>query len=165
MTSVRWLNGVLLKGHGVASGLALSSGEVRTSPYPKGTIAMQSPFFAASGLDLSEYWPGTLNLSFSPSVLHLHHPDYCFRDLEWTHLHPPETFSFWRIRLRSVADPGVDVPGLVYWPHPETKARHWQGRSTLEILSPYIDHVFLGQSFQLGVNPTAIRAFDSSCKS
>ena len=157
MTSLRWLNAVLLKGHGVASGLALSSGEARTSPYPKGTIAMQSPFFAALGLDLSEFWPGTLNLSFSHSELHLRHPDYLFRDLEWTHLHPPETFSFWKIRLRSVGDPDLNVPGLVYWPHPETKVRHWQSRSTLEILSPYIDHVFLGQSFELGVNPTAIR--------
>ena len=98
-----------------------------------------------------------LNLSFSPSELHLRHPDYLFRDLEWTHLHPPETFSFWKIRLRSVGDPDLNVPGLVYWPHPETKVRHWQSRSTLEILSPYIDHVFLGQSFELGVNPTAIR--------
>ena len=67
MTSLRWHPGVLFKGHGVASGQALSSGASGISPYPKGTIAMQSPFFAALGLDLSPYWPGTLNLSFAPS--------------------------------------------------------------------------------------------------
>ena len=157
MTSLRWHPGVLFKGHGVASGQALSSGASGISPYPKGTIAMQSPFFAALGLDLSPYWPGTLNLSFSPSELRLRHPDYLFRDLEWTHLHPPETFSFWRIRLRSVGTFHLDVPGLVYWPHPETKVRHWQSRSTLEILAPYVNHVSLGQPFELGVNPASIQ--------
>ena len=161
MTSLRWHPGVLFKGHGVASGQALSSGASGISPYPKGTIAMQSPFFAALGLDLSPYWPGTLNLSFSPSELCLRHPDYLFRDLEWTHLHPPETFSFWRIRLRFVGNNDLTVPGLVYWPHPETKARHWQNQSTLEILAPFIGHLSLGQTVELGVDPAAIQILSS----
>ncbi len=161
MTSLRWHAAVLLKGHGVASGQASGSGASRRSPYPKGTIAMQSPFFAALGLDLSPYWPGTLNLSFSPSELHLSRPDYLFRDVEWTHLHPPESFSFWRIRLRSVGIYDFNVPGLVYWPHPETKVRHWQSRSTLEILAPYVEHLSLGQVFELGVNYAAIQVLNS----
>ena len=57
--------------------------------------------------------------------------------------------------------PDVDVPGLVYWPHPETKARHWQSRSTLEILAPYVEHVSLGQTFELGVNLAAIQVLNS----
>ena len=126
MSSLRWHPVVLLEGHGVASGQALNAGQLKTSPYPKGTIAMQAPFFAALGLDLSLFWPGTLNLSFSPAELQLKNPDYLFRDLEWTHLHPPETFSFWKIRLHSVGAHDFNVPGLVYRPHPETKARHWQ---------------------------------------
>ena len=161
MTALRWHSAVLLKGHGVASGQALSSGAVQTTPYPQGTIAMQSPFFSALGLDLSPYWPGTLNLSFAPSELHLSHPDFCFRDLEWTHLHPPETFSFWRIRLRFVGNKDLNVPGLVYWPHPETKARHWQNQSTLEILAPFIGHLSLGQTVELGVDPAAIQILSS----
>ena len=161
MTSLRWHSAVLLKGHGVASGQALSSGELPASPYPQGTIAMQSPFFSALGLDLSPYWPGTLNLSFAPSELHLIRPDFCFRNLEWTHLHPPETFSFWRIRLRFVGNNDATVHGLVYWPHPETKARHWQNLSTLEILAPYISHLYLGQTVELGVDPAAIQIMSS----
>ncbi len=50
MTTLRWHAAVLVQGHGVASGKAVS-------PYPKGTIEMQLPFFAALGLDLSSYWP------------------------------------------------------------------------------------------------------------
>ena len=161
MTSLRWHSAVLLKGHGVASGQALSSGELPASPYPQGTIAMQSPFFSALGLDLSPYWPGTLNLSFAPSELHLIRPDFCFRNLEWTHLHPPESFSFWRIRLRFVGNNDATVPGLVYWPHPETKSRHWQNLSTLEILAPYISHLYLGQTVELGVDPAAIQIMSS----
>lgn len=157
MSSLRWHPAVLLEGHGVASGQALNAGQLKTSPYPKGTIAMQAPFFAALGLDLSPFWPGTLNLSFSPAELQLKNPDYLFRDLEWTHLHPPETFSFWKIRLRSVGVHDFNVPGLVYRPHPETKARHWQNSSVLEILVPYIDHIRLSELFELGVNPETIQ--------
>jgi hypothetical protein len=71
-----------------------------------------------------------LLLSFSSP-----NPDYSFPDLEWTDLHPPETFSFWKVRLRSVGLLDFDVPGLVYRPHPETKIRHWQNTSVLEILA------------------------------
>jgi hypothetical protein len=45
MTSLSWHAAVLLEGYGVASGLALNSVHLKTTPYPKGTIAMQSPFF------------------------------------------------------------------------------------------------------------------------
>ena len=94
MTSLSWHVVVLLEGHGVASGQALDPVHLKRSPYPKGTIAMQLPVFAALGLDLSPFWPGTLNLSFSPVELQLRNPDYFFQDLKWTHLHPPETFRF-----------------------------------------------------------------------
>ena len=94
---------------------------------------------------------------FSPAELQLKNPDYLFRDLQWTHLHPPETFSFWKIRLRSVGAHDFNVPGLVYRPHPETKARHWQSSSVLEILVPYIDHIRLSEWFELGVNPETIQ--------
>ncbi len=52
-----WRRGVR-QGHGVASGRAPDS------PYPAGTIALQAPLFARHGLDLSPFFPGTLNLHF-----------------------------------------------------------------------------------------------------
>ena len=60
---------------------------------------MQTPVFEQSGIDLSDCWPGTINLSFAPLELRLKDPDHCFQQLHWTDLHPPETFSFWRIGL------------------------------------------------------------------
>lgn len=162
MMSLSWHAAVLLEGHGVASGQALNAGQLKTSPYPKGTIAMQLPFFAGLGLDLSTFWPGTLNLSFAPAELRLGSPDYLFQNLEWTHLHPPETFSFWKIRLRSAGHCDFNVPGLVYYPHPDTKTRHWQGSSVLEILVPFVGPVCLNQRFELGVNPAAIQVVCSS---
>ena len=162
MTSLSWHAAVLLEGHGVASGQALNAGQLKTSPYPNGTIAMKLPFFEVLGLDLSTFWPGTLNLSFAPAELQLGYPDYLFQDLEWTHLHPPETFSFWKIRLRSAGFCDFNVPGMVYYPYPETKARHWQCSSVLEILAPFVGPVCFNQEFELGVNAAAIQVVHSS---
>ncbi len=128
MNSHGWISTRLVAGHGVASG------RTKTSPYPEGTIAMQRPFFAELGLDLSGCWSGTLNLSVAPLELQFRDPDLTFPLLRWTDLHPPETFSFWRITLQSAAD--GEVQALIYHPHPETKERHQQPRSVLEVLAP-----------------------------
>ena len=128
MTSHGWISTKLVAGHGVASGRST------TSPYPEGTIAMQRPLFAELGLDLFGCWPGTLNLSVAPLELQLRDPDVTFPLLRWTELHPPETFSFWRITLQSAAD--GEVQAWIYHPHPETKNRHQQPRSVLEVLAP-----------------------------
>ena len=128
MTSHGWITTKLVAGHGVASGKST------TSPYPEGTIAMQRPLFAELGLDLFGCCPGTLNLSVAPLELQLRDPDVTFPLLRWTELHPPETFSFWRITLQSAAD--GEMQAWIYHPHPETKNRHQQPRSVLEVLAP-----------------------------
>ena len=128
MTRDGWIRTTLVPGHGVASGSSV------TSPYPEGTIAMQQPLFAQRGLDLSGCWPGTLNLSVAPLELRLRDPDHTFPRLHWTDLHPPETFSFWRITLRSDVD--GEVLAWIYYPHPETKERHHQPRSVVEVVAP-----------------------------
>ena len=131
MTLDGWIRTTLVSGHGVASGRST------TSPYPEGTIAMQQPLFAQLGLDLSDCWPGTLNLSVAPLEVQLRDPDHTFPHLHWTELHPPETFSFWRITLQSAAD--GEVPAWIYFPHPETKERHQQPRSVVEVLAPRLN--------------------------
>ena len=55
---LRWWEGELVAGHGVASGRA------NDSPSPAGTIQLQRPHFAAAGIDLSPFEPATLNLAF-----------------------------------------------------------------------------------------------------
>ena len=54
------ISAVVVKGHGVASGVG---GDPR---FPQGTLRIQFPIFSALGLDLSGYHPGTINLSISP---------------------------------------------------------------------------------------------------
>lgn len=135
--------GVVQPGHRVASG----TGE---SPYPQGTIALQKPCFKALGLDLSDCYEATLNISIQPYHAVLKHPSITFAALDWTPLHPPETFSFSRCGLE-VAE--TCYLGWVYYPHPETKQRHFQDATVLEVLAPWIPTVRYGMAIALYLNP------------
>lgn len=119
------VSGTVVPGHRVASGVG------RGSPYPAGTIAMQIPHFRRLGLDLDRYVPATLNVSIAPKRCRLVRPRYTFRRVEWTDLHPPEDFSF---SPCLVGYAGGTYEGLVYHPHPETKARHFQPATTVEVI-------------------------------
>lgn len=147
---LQWHACLLVRGHGVASGKALDS------PYPAGTIALQTPLFAAHGLDLSPYHPGTLNLAFSDSRWQLSHPTAQIEQLHWSDLHPPETFSFWPAMLRWA---GCESPvqGLLYRPHPETKHNHHHSPDRLELLAPWIDGIATAESLELGLDPRRCR--------
>jgi hypothetical protein len=146
-----WWQGRITTGHGVASGRSAHS------PYPAGTIAMQRPIFQSLGLDLSDCWPGTLNLSFAPLELQLRDPDHCFTAVTWTDRHPPETFSFWRVELRSA---GAVQMGWIYYPHPETKQRHWQPATTVELLSAWIPGLKPGAALELRDPRARLRLLD-----
>ncbi|MEY3928372.1 MAG: hypothetical protein RLZZ516_82 [Cyanobacteriota bacterium] len=153
--TLSWWVGQLVAGHGVASGRASDS------PYPAGTITLQAPHFRRLGLDLAPYQPATLNLEFGPGAWQLRNPDHCMPLLRWTDRHPPETFSFWRCRLRWLAPPHHEAPAetdprdreaLIYHPHPETKRAHHHSASRLEVLAPPLGTLPLGTRFALGVD-------------
>ena len=155
MTKVTpWMAGHVVKGHGVASG------QSPDSPYPSGTIAMQRPLFQTLGLDLSDCWPGTINLSFAPHEVKLHSADYCFPDLLWTEHHPPETFSLWRIEI--CLDDHSAIDGWIYRPHPETKQRHWQPNSMLELLAPSLPGVVIGGALSIRDHADRIRVINTA---
>lgn len=134
------LRGIINKGHGVASGASAGS------PYPTGSIAMQAPFFKARGLDLSGCYFGTLNVSITPAKWKIVRPAFLFKNLKWTDLRPPETFLFLPcdITYRAVA-----VKGWLYYPHPETKAAHWQDASVMEIIAPRLEGLGYGELIDL----------------
>ena len=140
--STDWLQieAVVTAGHRVASGTASDS------PYPQGTIAMQTPAFQARGLDLSGYYPATLNLAIAPYHFALKSPAYQFPHLHWTDLCPPETFSFCDCQL---VFQGKTYSGLVYYPHPETKVRHFQSDTLVEVLAPQILGITYGHQVQI----------------
>jgi len=132
--------GIVRQGHRVASG----TGADRR--YPAGTLTLQRPFFAALGFDLSPYHDGTLNVDVAPRTFALARPAHTFRRVEWTHLHPPEDFSFSRC---AVVFGGREFAGWVYTPHPETKAAHFQPPSLLEILAPRIPDIRYGDAVEV----------------
>ena len=142
---LRWHGCRLAAGHGVASGQAADS------PYPAGTIALQAPLFARAGLDLSCCFAGTLNLAFPGGEWRLRQPSWHVEQLRWTDRHPPESFSFWPCQLRWRGAESA-VAGWIYWPHPETKQRHFQPPDRLEVLAPWIDGIAAMDGLELGVD-------------
>jgi hypothetical protein len=132
------VRGIVVEGHRVAS--------QASRDYPYGTIDKQKPFFKALGLDLESFYSGTLNVSIAPLTVEIIAPEYTFRQVAWTDLHPPEDFSFSPCRVR-FGNAGYD--GYVYYPHPETKKRHFQAASILEILAEQIPAVSYGDEVEL----------------
>lgn len=135
------VTGVIVPGHQVAS--------QPSEHYPLGTIAMQLPFFKARGLDLAAYHQATLNVSISPKVFKLAQPELTFRNVNWTPHHPPEDFSFSRCRIK-YRDTAYD--GWIYYPHPETKQRHFQNPSLIEVITTRIPDIAYGDEVELEVS-------------
>lgn len=143
------VRGVVLQGHGVASGRA------DDPRFPEGTIRMQQPFFAALGFDISRFHPATMNVSIAPWRYEPLQPVFTVRQLRWCPLTEPEDFSFYACRVRWRG--GGPCEGLVYRPHPETKPEHFQDPGTLEILTVRLEGLAYGDSVVLELAPEQIR--------
>ncbi|MDY6835078.1 MAG: hypothetical protein SVY53_09810 [Chloroflexota bacterium] len=144
-----WISvqGILQKGYRVASG------QSKDSPYPRGSIEMQTPFFLEQGIDLRKFYPGTLNISISPYKFNIKNPSWTLYDVVWFNKDYPETFSF----SECILDRGIaKVKSLLYYPHPETKPAHYQDESTIEVLAPFIKGLQYGHSITLLLNPNEI---------
>ena len=139
------LHGILAQGYRVASG--------PSADYPYGALDRQRPIFASHGLDLSNYFNGTLNVDISPSTFMMKNPEYTFQHVEWTDLHPPEHFSFSRCK---VIYKELEYEGWVYYPHPETKLRNFQDPSLLEVIAQPIPEIQYGDALDVLVNTEEI---------
>ena len=144
----RQFTGTIIQGHRVASGL---NGD---AAFPGGTLRMQAPFFRALGLDLALYYPGTLNVSIAPLRYRVVRAPWTFPLVKWHPTDSAETFSFFRVWR--VLPGGGRVAGLVYYPHPETKPRHFQPDDMLELLFPKMDDVAYGATLALEVDDDEI---------
>ena len=142
--SVQTVPGIVVKGHGVASGRA---GDPR---FPGGTVAMQLPFFKALGLDLSAYHPGTMNVDCAPLSFRPGPGALLFERVKWHPEMPAETFSFARAVL---VHGGARYPAFVYWPHPETKAEHFQPGGVAEIIAAKVPGLAYGDRVTLETEP------------
>jgi hypothetical protein len=150
-TQLQTWQGAVIAGHGVASG---RSAGTLINPYPQGSIAMQAPFFKALGLDLSDCFSGTVNLSIQPHTWQLLQADQCFEAVCWTHLHPPETFSFVALQVQWQ---GAWHAGWLYYPSPETKAAHFQNSSVMELMFPKLRDLQTGDVLSLRCKASALK--------
>ena len=140
--------GELVKGHRVASGLA------NDPRFPQGTLALQAPLFLEKGLNLSDFYPGTLNVSISPKKYRVLKARFHFEGLKWSPNDPAENFLF--LDCRVGVSPGVLQTGMIYYPDPATKPGHFQPADVLEILAPEIPDIEYGDSLLIQVNPEQI---------
>lgn len=145
------IKGKVIRGHKVAS--------QRSRDYPFGTIEKQKPIFKRLGLDLDRVFNGTLNISISPMRWMLKDPEFTFELVEWTELHPPETFSFARCTVRFKDAP---YEGWIYFPHPETKQRHFQDPTVIEIIAEEITGLRYGDEVQIIVEALRVRIYDQA---
>ena len=141
------LSGIINPGHQVASGISPNS------PYALGTLEMQLPHFQKLGLDLSEYYLGTLNISIAPHKFKIQNPKYTFPLVKWHPDYPAETFSFSACQIYFAE---TWYRGLIYYPHPETKIGHFQSDSILEAISPFIFNLKYGDAVQLKLDSQEI---------
>ena len=139
------LTGRIVQGHQVASR--------PSKEYPYSSLEKQKPFFKDLGLDLYEYFNGTLNISIEPAVFEMAKPEITFELVEWTDLHPPETFSFSRGKIKFN---GRSYDGWIYYPHPETKKTHFQNPSIMEMITYEIPNIEYGDLVEVEINGNEI---------
>lgn len=135
------LPGILTPGHQVASR--------PSAAYPYSSLEKQKPYFKERGLDLYGFFNGTLNISIAPFTFEMTAPELTFPLVEWTDLHPPETFSFSRC---NVIFKNVEYVGWVYYPHPETKKTHFQNPSLVEVITYEIPGIRYGDMLEVTLN-------------
>lgn len=146
------VTGIVKPGHQVASGNAPNS------PYERGTLLMQLPFFRDLGLDLTGLFLGTLNISIAPYTFKLTQPQYTFPLVKWHPNYEAETFSFSSCKVIHL---DKSYEGLIYYPHPETKIGHFQDDSIIEVIAPKISNLDYGDRLKLEINPQQVQLIKS----
>jgi hypothetical protein len=137
------INAQIIPGYRVASGQA---GDLR---FPNGTVKIQTPHFADRGLDISPYFPATINVNIAPFQFKILKPAYHFLKVKWTRHLPPEDFFFFDL---IAAYTEIEYKGLVYMPDPNTKIDHIQAIDTLELLLPKIEGIQYHRPITLRLN-------------
>lgn len=144
-----WSEGVVVRGHRVASGLG---GDPR---FPDGTIAPQLSALRriVPGLDS---WlggaphPGTINVCMLGGRVLLGEPEVRTGPVRWTEVFPPECFLLSRAVLRHC---NADHPALLYVPDPATKPDHHQADDVIELLAGLVPGLAYGDAVAIGRAP------------
>ena len=134
------VQGIVVRGHGVASG-AKRPGEI-------GTIHQQREVLG-KWIDWTECWPGTINVSIAPHFCVWRRPEPTISRFKWSHEQPPEDFGLSRCRI--IAE-GSEYRAWVYCPLPRTKTQHLHDASIVEVIAPRIGGLFYGQNVSLSLD-------------
>lgn len=102
-------------------------------------LLCKSPFFGKHGLNLDDYYLGTINLSIAPHQYKIKLAKYTFKQIQWSSKDPVEDFSFFDCRI--ITTDAQIVNGLIYYPHPETKPEHFQPPDILEFIGAFIPNL------------------------
>ncbi|MEK7953985.1 hypothetical protein [Luteolibacter soli] len=152
----RTLRATVVPGHQVASG------NNRNPLFPGGTIRMQVPHFRALGLDLSEFHPGTINISIAPNRYQVLEAAVTLREVQWHPTEPAEDFSFFDVEV--TAGEGAPVRGYIYYPHPDTKPTHFQSPDVLELLLPFVSGIEYGAAIKLKVRENQLSVLEPDAR-
>ncbi|MBO9490600.1 hypothetical protein J7384_09510 [Endozoicomonas sp. G2_1] len=137
----------VVKGHQIASGLAADS------PYPKGSIEMQAPYFKMLGLDLSNYYLATINAQFNCHAIATKQYHNYFQDVHWAAGFASESFGFIKC---GILWQNKRYDALIYQPDKTTKIAHTQPENCLEIIAPKLDGLDYGDQLILQVDANYI---------
>jgi len=146
------VRGEIKLGHGVASGKG------KDERYLEGTLKRQFQHFLERGLDLSNYFMGTINLDISPCSYEIKKPKYFFKNIDWSNYIPPENFYFFDVSLQYK---NKIYDGLVYMPDPETKADHLQIPNMLELVLPKIKGLEYGHKVEIALKKDQLAIIDN----
>ncbi|MEW6982948.1 hypothetical protein AAD001_09890 [Colwelliaceae bacterium 6471] len=130
----------VVKGHQVASGMSINS------PYPKGTIALQTPYFKSLGLDLTDYFSGTINAQFDCQQIELMKYSHVFENLNWLKGLPSETFYFAPVKIEYKKKL---YRAFVYQPDKQTKIDHFQENNVLELIAEQLPGLNYNEQLEL----------------
>ena len=73
------MENVIVRGE-IKSGYGVASGKGKDARYPEGILKQQFKHFLERGLDLSNYFVGTINLDISPCSYEIKKPKYFFQE-------------------------------------------------------------------------------------
>lgn len=138
----------------IKQGHRVASGKSTGSPYPFGTIEMQTLYLKNLGLDLSVLFKGTLNLNIEPNTFEIIRPEFTFCNVHWAEGFPPEDFSF---SSCVVLFQGNEYNGYIYYPHPETMIGHFHSSSVIEVICEPIEGIGYGDSVELRYREGEVR--------
>lgn len=138
----------VIKGYGVASGKS------KDSPFEKGTIELQKPFFNALGLNLSLMFNGTINGKFDYQSVQLIRSDFQFDNIQWTNGFPAESFQFAHCILNFKDN---HYNAFIYQPIKATKIGHLQPENVIEFIAPPITNLHYGDIVTLIISSDYLR--------